>query len=177
MLTIPVLSAYMGLFHTAPQIVQRYVLSQNEIMKDMQFSVEIRATRKKVWDTLWGNETFREWAGVIDPGTYMVGTLEEGREVQYISSENGYGVTSLVEKLTPGEFVLLRHSADTQGYGAQERKKEWTGGAESYSLSEKDGVTTLAVAFDVPIELVDLLGVSYPKALGRVKELAEAKAR
>ena len=158
-----------------PRIVQTYVLIQNETMKYMQFSVEILAAQQKVWNTLWDDETFREWAGVIDPGTYMVGTLEEGREVQYISSENGYGVTSLVEKLTPGEFVLLRHSADTQGHGTQAREKEWTGGAESYALSEKDGTTTLAVAFDVPIELVDVLSVSYPKALERVKDLAEGK--
>jgi uncharacterized protein YndB with AHSA1/START domain len=141
-------------------------------MKEMQFSIEINATKEKVWDTLWQDETLREWAGIIDPGTYMVGELKEGNEVQYISG-NGYGVTSLIEKLVAGEFLLLRHRADTQEGGKRERENQWTGGKESYSLAEKDGATTLTVAFDVPSELEEMFKVSYPKALERVKVLAE----
>jgi len=144
-------------------------------MKQMQFTIEINTPKQKVWDTLWQDETFREWAGLIDPGTYMVGELKEGNEVQYISAENGYGVTSLVERLRPGEYLLLRHQADTQDEGKREREKEWTGGEESYSLSEKDGTTTLAVAFDVPSEMEELFKGLYPKALERVKALAEGQ--
>jgi len=142
-------------------------------MKEMQFLVEISATKEKVWDTLWQAETFRQWASIIDPGTYMTGELKEGNEVQFISSENGYGVTSLVEKLTPGEFLLLRHSADTQEEGKRERAQEWTGGKESYSLVEEGNTTILTASFDVPPELEEYFRVNYPKALERVKELAE----
>lgn len=141
-------------------------------MKALQFSIDIHATRERVWDALWQDKTFREWAGLIDPGTYMVGDLQVGNEVQFISG-NGYGVTSLVEKLTTGEFLLLRHSADTQDVGKREREKEWTGGEESYRLSEKDGTTTLTVTFDVPPELEEYFKDNYPKALERVKVLAE----
>lgn len=144
-------------------------------MKEMQFTIEIHATRERVWDTLWQDETFRQWASTIDPGTYMVGDLQVGNEVQFISSSSGYGVTSLVEKLVAGEFLLLRHSADTQEDGKREREKEWTGGTESYSLAEKDGTTTLTVAFDVPPELEEYFKDNYPKALERVKVLAERK--
>lgn len=144
-------------------------------MIKMQFSIEIHATKERVWATLWQDETFREWAGIIDPGTYMVGELKEGSEVQYISAENGYGVTSLVEKLVAGEFVLLRHCADTQDVGKRERKKEWTGGEESYALAEKDGTAILTAAFDVPEEMEEYFQVHYPKALERVKVLAEKK--
>ncbi len=142
-------------------------------MKELQFSVEINAHRERVWDTLWQDETFRQWAGIIDPGTYMVGDLKQGNEVQFISSENGYGVTSLVEKLIPGEFLLLRHSADTRESGKREREKEWTGGEESYRLTEKNGTVILAAAFDIPLEMEDYFRTNYPKALERVKELAE----
>ena len=145
-------------------------------MKEVQFRVEIHASRERVWDTLWQDETLREWAGIIDPGTHMVGDLKEGNELQFISA-NGYGVTSLVAKLTAGEFLLLRHRADTQGNGKRERAQEWTGGEESYSLSEKDGTTTLIAAFDVPPEMEDYFKINYPKALERVKVLAERKKR
>lgn len=141
-------------------------------MKEMQFQVEINATKEKVWNTLWQDETFREWAGIIDPGTYMMGEMEKGNKIQFISA-NGYGVTSLVEELTPNEFLLLRHQSDTQNSGTRERKKEWTGGRESYKLTEKNGVTTLAIVFDVPPKLEKYFMDTYPKALGRIKRLAE----
>ncbi len=141
-------------------------------MKEMQFSIEIQATKEQVWNTLWQDKTFREWAGIIDPGTHMVGELKAGNEVQYISG-NGYGVTSLVEEYIPNEYLLLRHQADTQGSGKQEREKQWTGGKESYRLTENNGATTLTTIFDVPTELEELLNVSYPKAFDVVKKLAE----
>jgi hypothetical protein len=142
-------------------------------MKEMQFSIEIHATKQKVWNTLWQDKTFREWANIIDPGTYMVGDLKEGNEIQFISSESGYGVTSLVEKLVVGEFLLLKHQVDTQEAGTRERENEWTGGEESYSLTEKNGVTTVTVTVGVPPKMEEYFKVSYPKALERVKVLAE----
>lgn len=141
-------------------------------MNEMLFSIEISANRKRVWDTLWRSETFPEWAGVIDPGTRMIGDLEEGNEVQFISS-GGYGVTSLVEKVIEGEFLLLRHQADTQGHGTQAREKEWTGGAETYTLTAKGGATILTVVFDVPPEMEEYFRLNYPKALEQVKVMAE----
>lgn len=143
-------------------------------MKELQFRVEINAGKVRIWDILWQDETFRQWASIIDPGTYMVGDLQEGNEVQFIS-ENGYGVTSLVEKLTTNEFLLLRHRADTQGNGKQEREKEWTDDTESYSLAEEGSTTTLTAAFDVPPKMEEYFKVNYPKALERVKVLAERK--
>lgn len=142
-------------------------------MKQMQFTVEINASKEKVWDTLWQDETLRQWAGIIDPGTYMKGELAEGSTVEYISAENGYGVTSLVVKMTPNEFLLLKHQADTQESGHKTRDNEWTGGNESYQLSQKDGITTLTCTFDVPKKMEDYFNEAYPKALQKIKELAE----
>lgn len=142
-------------------------------MKPMQFTVIINASKEKVWDTLWQDKTLRDWAGLIDPGTYMVGQLKQGAEVQFISAENGYGVTSLVEKVTPNEYLLLSHEADTKESGTQEREKQWTGGQESYQLKENNSTTTLIVTFDVPPELKDYFNDAYPKALERVKVLTE----
>ncbi|MBM3210464.1 SRPBCC domain-containing protein [Candidatus Saccharibacteria bacterium] len=141
-------------------------------MKEMQFKIKINATREKVWGTLWRDKTLREWAGLVDPGTYMAGELNEGNTVQFISGE-GYGVTSLVAKLVPNEYILFKHQADTQDKGLYSREDQWTGGKESYSLTHKDGITTLVMTFDVPTELEQVMSSSYPKALQRVKELSE----
>jgi hypothetical protein len=144
-------------------------------MKKLQFSLEIKAPSEKVWNTLWEDKTFRDWSSLVDEGTYMVGEIKEGNEVQFISSVSGYGVTSLIEKLAINEFVLFRQMADTKDSGERKREKEWTGGTESYSLAENDGLTTLTVDIDVPPGQEETFKVRYPKALERVKILAEKK--
>lgn len=141
----------------------------------MQFKIEINASKKTVWNTLWQDKTLREWAGIVDPGTYMVGELAEGSIVQFNSAE-GYGVTSLVATLIPNEYILFKHKADTKDVGDKTREDQWTNGEESYALVEKNGATTLVLKFDVPTELVELMSTSYPKALERVKELSEKVA-
>ena len=142
-------------------------------MKTIEFSIEINAAKECVWATLWEDATFRDWASLIDEGTYMKGIMTEGNEIQFLSSLNGYGVTSLIAKLSPNEYVLFRHNADTKESGQQEREKEWTGGTESYSLSEKNGVTTLIVKIEVPQEQEETFRIRIPEALERIKTLAE----
>lgn len=145
-------------------------------MQKLQFTIKIQAPRKKVWNTLWEDKTFRDWANIVDEGTYMVGEMKEGNEIQFISSVNGYGVKCLIDKLTPNEFVLFRFMADTKDNGKQEREKDWTGGTESHSLTEENGVSTLTVEFDVPTnKMEEIFNVRFPKALERVKILAEDK--
>ena len=142
-------------------------------MKSIQFSIKIKASKEKVWATLWEDTTFRDWVNIIDEGTYMKGIMKEGNKIQFISSLNGYGVTSMIEKLKPNEFLLLKHSSDTKAEGQQEREKEWTGGEESYSLAEENEVTTLIVMIDMPEEQEEWFNIYYPKALDRLKYLAE----
>lgn len=161
--------------HTSHWVASTARGLKEENMKEIQFSIEINVSKERVWATLWEDVTFRDWANIIDEGTYMKGVMKEGTEIQFISSVNGYGVTSLIEKLNTNEFVLFRHSADTKEIGEQEREKEWTGGTESYSLAEKDGITTLTVKTDVPQEQEETFNIRLPKALERIKTLAEKK--
>lgn len=142
-------------------------------MKELQYKIQINAPKEKVWETLWSDDTFGQWAGLIDPGTYMIGDLKEGEEIQFLSAENGYGVTSLVEKCIPNEYLFLRHEADTKESGEETREKQWTGGKETYSLHEENGITTLEFTVDIPEELVEIMNESYPKAFDKIKELAE----
>lgn len=142
-------------------------------MKELEFKIDINATKEVVWATLWEDATFRKWADYIDEGTYMEGIMREGNEIQFISSVNGYGVTSLIEKMNLNEFVIFRHYADTKESGQQLREKEWTGGIEKYTLSENNGITTLIAKFDVPLEMEEIFNIRFPKALNCIKTLSE----
>jgi uncharacterized protein YndB with AHSA1/START domain len=146
-------------------------------MQNMHYSVDINATKEKVWETLWSDQTLRDWASNIDEGTYMEGTLEEGKEVNFMSA-SGYGVSSKVEKLIPYMHVSFRQIADIKAgaNGAiEKRDKQWTGALGSYDLEENKGKVTLSVAQDVPDELVEMFKTRIPLSLERVKVLAEIK--
>lgn len=142
-------------------------------MLELEFSIRIDQSKEKVWITLWDKQSFRDWANNIDEGTYLKGNLVEGNEIQFISSVNGYGVTSLVAELIPNQYILFKHAADTQNTGAVTRDKQWTGGSESYTLVEENNSTLLTIRSEIPEELVDYFNQAMPIALNRIKELAE----
>ncbi|QKS70486.1 SRPBCC domain-containing protein [Paenalkalicoccus suaedae] len=142
-------------------------------MKTIVFSIHISASKERVWRVLWDDESFRDWGDLIDEGMYMRGALVEGSTVEFMSSVNGYGVTSLVKTLRPNDYVLFSHAADTQESGQLTREDEWTGGQESYSLKEQDGMTHLEIQTDIPEEKEETFEVRLPKALERIKYLAE----
>jgi len=142
-------------------------------MKTLTFSITISAPKETVWAALWQEGSFRVWANFIDEGTYIKGVLRERNEVQFLSAVNGYGVTSLVEKLRKNELLVLRHRADTKESGQRKRKNEWTGGLERYTLTENLGITTLLVEMDTPEELETVFQQRFPQALTCIKKLAE----
>ena len=41
-------------------------------MKELQFSIEIKAPIERVWATLWEDATFRDWASIIEEGSWMI---------------------------------------------------------------------------------------------------------
>lgn len=146
-------------------------------MQRQEFSIDIQSPKEKVWSVLWDDKTFRDWANNIDAGMYLVGTLEQGAEVQFVSGNAEYGVTSVVEKLVPNGLVSFRHVQDFVPGSKKPEKKEWVGGEERYTLSERDGgVVTLTIALDTPPEHVENFKNIFPKALERIKELAEGEA-
>lgn len=143
-------------------------------MKKLEFSIDIHAPKERVWSILWEDKTFRDWANNIDEGMYLVGDLQEGGEVRFTAKDGKMGVTSLVERLVPNEFVSFRHKADVVEGSGEERDNEWSDGRESYLLVEHGEHTALTLALDTPPEQEENMERCMPKALQRVKELAEA---
>jgi uncharacterized protein YndB with AHSA1/START domain len=150
-------------------------------MDTLRHSIEINASKEKVWHVLWDDQTFRDWANIIDPGTYLEGVLQEGNEVNFIGNNNDgvrYGVTSRVEKLIPYQQISFRQIADIKvgkDGSIEKRDTQWTGGAETYKLEENQGKIELSHIQDVPDELVEYFQNTIPKVLERIKALAETK--
>ena len=143
----------------------------------MRYSIEINASKEKIWEVLWSDPTLRKWAGIIDEGTYLDGELEEGNEVNFMSA-SGYGVTSRVEELVPYQRMVFKQIADvkvSKDGSLERREKQWEGGLETYELKDSQGHIELSLEQDVPDELVEYFEKKIPEALECIKTLAEAK--
>lgn len=39
-------------------------------MTTLEFKIEINASKEKVWDVLWNEETYKQWTSVFCEGAY-----------------------------------------------------------------------------------------------------------
>lgn len=140
-------------------------------MKKLQFTIEINASKEKVWDALWNDQNYRNWTSVFHEGSYYESDLQEGSEILFLGPEKS-GMYAKIEKLVPNEKMYFLHLGEYK----DGEKQEGTFGEdaiEQYDLVEKDVKTELTVTMNVPEDYIPYFAETFPKALGKVKELAE----
>ncbi len=145
-------------------------------MKQLEFSIQINAPKSKVWSILLDDATYRQWAGVFSPGCYAEGDWSEGSKILFLSAEKS-GMSSMIAKHIPNEFISIQHlgmvANGVEDFDSPETKK-WSGALENYTATESGGVTELRVEMDTVADHEDYFQETWPKALQKVKELAEA---
>jgi hypothetical protein len=147
-------------------------------MHRLNFRIEIDAPRSRVWSTMLDDATYRLWAEAFFPGSYFVGDWNEGSRILFLGpGENGPGgMVSRVRANRLHEYVELEHLGIV-GAGEEdttsEAAREWAGAHESYTFTGSDGRTELLVQVDTTDEYVETFGDMWPRALDRLKELAE----
>lgn len=151
-------------------------------MEKQQFKVSIDAPREKVWSILWNDATYREWTSAFmegskaeTEGSKAVTDWKKGSKVLFLSASNE-GMVSRIEENIPNEFMSFKHLGvvkdGVEDIGG-EKAKEWAGSLENYTLKNVNGRTELTVDIDVSDEYKDYFQTTFPKALDKVKELAE----
>lgn len=141
----------------------------------LKFSVQINASKDKVWDALWSDASYRQWTEVFSPGSYAETDWKEGSKIKFLTAE-GDGMYSVIETMNPSSQMTFRHLGTVLKDKEQPESKEseeWEGAKESYFLSEKDGITELNVEVDVTNQYQDYFNKTFPKALEIVKKNAE----
>jgi uncharacterized protein YndB with AHSA1/START domain len=145
-------------------------------MKKVNFSVKIKAPKEKVWETLWNDATYRQWTSVFHEGSHAVSDWKEGSQVLFLGPDGG-GMFSKIAKLEPNQYMSFQHLGelkDGKEQPANEKMQEWAGMYENYRLTETDGQTQLDVDMDMNEDYEEFFNGVFPKALEKVKELAEA---
>ena len=150
-------------------------------MAKLQFTIDINAPKEKVWEVMFDDATYREWSAAFHEGSYFEGNWEKGSKMKFLADddEGQSGMYSQVVENRPYEFLSLEHlgvvedgEIDTESEDAQ----EWAGAHEDYTLTEKDGVTTVTVDMTgdtVDEDMTDMFAEMWPPALEKLKEIAE----
>jgi hypothetical protein len=151
-------------------------------MKKMQFRKDINASAEKVYNTMLGIdhiETYEKWTSEFNPTSTYEGSWDKGARIYFIgTSEDGKrgGMIAEIADNVPNRFVSIRHFGILDGdkeITSGPDVEKWAGGLENYSFNEKDGLTTVTVEVDVTEDFIDYFKKTFPKALQKLRELAE----
>ncbi|MGB0176236.1 MAG: SRPBCC family protein [Owenweeksia sp.] len=141
----------------------------------LNFSITIEASREKVWDVLLSDETYPIWAAIFMEGSYAKTDWSEGSKVQFLTPD-GDGMASRIQKHIPNDTLIIEHLGVVKNgrdiYDSKEAQ-EWNGTLEIYRVKQQNGRTLLKIEQDILEEYLDYFNDTWPKALEKVKELAE----
>lgn len=147
-------------------------------MEKHQFNATIDAPKEKVWEILWGKETYPAWTAAFSEGSMaQTDDWKKGSKVLFTDGK-GSGMVAIIEDNRPNEFMSFKHIGmindgveDTES----DKVKEWAGSHENYTLKEENGKTALTVDMDISKEWLEYFEKTWPVALENVRRLSESK--
>lgn len=151
-------------------------------MQKLEFKKEINAPAQKVYETMLGitnKATYEYWTAAFNPTSTYEGSWDKGSKIYFVGiDEQGKkgGMVSEIEEHKPADFISIRHYGFLDGeieITTGEQVEKWTGGHENYTFQEKNGITTVIVQLDTIEDYLNYFNDTYPKALDKLKEIAE----
>jgi uncharacterized protein YndB with AHSA1/START domain len=146
-------------------------------MERLFFTTSINANTERVWEVLWSDNGYRQWTRAFAEGSHAVTDWNEGSKVLFLAP-GGEGMVSKIAKKVPNKFMSFEHLGfvkDGVEDTTSEAAKSFTGALENYTLTENNGSTDVRVDLDMTDEYKDYFIEVWPKALERLKALAEEK--
>ncbi|MBD0825376.1 SRPBCC domain-containing protein [Aestuariibaculum marinum] len=145
------------------------------MLQRVNFKVEISAEKSKVWEVLWGAETYPKWTKVFSEDSQVKTDWQEGSKALFVNGE-GSGMVSRIYKRVTNEFMGIEHLGMLEKgieLPPDEKTKDWLGAKEDYTLTKVNGLTTLEVGLDTAEEYQLYFEKTFVEALQIVKELSE----
>ena len=148
----------------------------NTDMKEIEFTAQIAAPVKKVWDTMLNLDTYKQWTDVAWPGSSYEGKWKKGSDIKFVGADSS-GTLATITDMTPYDHIVAKHVALLLKGGSEDRTSpeanRWVGTTESYYFDEKNGETNLKIKMKITPEWEEMFRDGWPKALDRLKELSE----
>lgn len=150
-------------------------------MQKLNFSIVINAAKEKVWKTMLEDKTYREWTEPFSPGSHYVGSWEKGSKILFLGpNEHGVmgGMVSRIKDSRKHEYISIEHLGvvqDGKEDTTSDEVKQWAGSLENYTFKDHNGKTELLVDMDINDEYEEMFEDMWPRALQKLKALAENK--
>lgn len=147
-------------------------------MEKLHFSVIIKAPKEKVWDIMFGKDSYPKWAASFKVGSHYLGNWSPGSRMLFLAPGETAesGMVSQVVQNRPYELISLEHLGVVRN-GIQDTSSDavmrWSGAREEYRFRETDSGTEVLVDTDTTDEYRKMFQTVWPKALKKLKELAE----
>lgn len=149
-------------------------------MEKLRRTIFINAPRKRVWDVMLSDDTYRQWTSAFSPGSYYKGDWSKGSKIVFLGpNPDGSGEGGMVSRIRenkPHEFISVEHLGivhngveDTESAEA----KRWAPAYENYTFAEKNGGTELTIDMDIDEKEKQNFEKMWTDALSRLKKLAE----
>jgi len=144
-------------------------------MQTLKYNVTIEASPQVIWKTLWEKESYEQWTRPFGTASTYEGILAEGQRVHFIMGSGG-GMYSDVESVVENRYLAIKHigvlNESNEELPPDEAVLKWSGAMETYTLTEKQGVTVLEVTVDCEEEYVEMMNSTFPPALIEVQRLS-----
>jgi hypothetical protein len=148
-------------------------------MEKLHFSTVINAPKEKVWNTMLNQDSFQKWSDVFANGIHYVGDWNKGSKIRFVfPNESGGedGMVSRIKDSRPFEYVSIEHLGhvkDGKEDISSDEAKKLAGAFENYTLKQTNGKTEVSVDMKITDETKEMFQNTWPKALQKLKELAE----
>lgn len=150
-------------------------------MKKLHFSVIIKASKEKVWNTMLEDATYRQWTTAFNPSSYYKGDWSKGSKMLFLGPDpktgKEGGMICRIAENKPHECISIEYIGIVQNGiedTTSEAVKQWTPGFENYTLKEKGRATELLIDIDIADELAEEFKKMWPDALQKLKAIVES---
>lgn len=148
-------------------------------MQTLHFTILINAPRKKVWEAMLQDQTYRQWTSEFMEGSQFRGSWDKGAKIQFVSPDDDgkmSGMTSRIADNRLYEKISIEHLGIIHGDREDtesEEAREWKG-REIYTFTSEGEATKLTIELDTPADFKPYMNEAWPKALQKLKSIAEA---
>ncbi len=146
-------------------------------METLSYEIIINAPKQKVWDVLWGSETYNQWTEFFSPGgSHMKSDWKVDGKTYFLNAQ-GEGMVSTIDSLEKPDQLIFKHLGMVDKDGKEDTEtmeiKQWSGFFEKYILIDYDGQTKLHVEVQIEKNWEENINNGFMKGLEIVKSLSE----